>query len=478
MNSLKKYDLIVIGFGKAGKTLADKVASDGYSVAVIEKDNTMYGGTCINVGCLPTKSLVHRAKISESSWRINHHRTWEDNKQIFRDAIIEKDRMTTFLRGKNYQKLDTYPNVEIIDASASFENANEIKLVFNNGQEEIVEGKVIVINTGSQSRILTLPGFESNEHVHDSRSILNIHELPKRLAIIGAGYIGLEFASYFREFGSKVVVLQHDDRFLPREDSEDSAAVLQRLEKLGIQFIFNAKTNSLENITSKDDSELNLRLNYSVADDPYSIDVTNVLVAVGRSPLTDGLNLEAVGIETGRAGEVIVDDGLRTSVDNIFAVGDVKGGPQFTFISLDDFSIVYPQVKAMLENNTDRVINENHNRNNRPIYPNTTFIDPPYSRIGLSEEEAKAKYDNVKVKKMPAAAVPKAQVVQETDGFLKVIIDEETDLVLGAVLFCHESHEMINIFNLAINEGITATRLGQLIYNHPVMSEALNELLP
>lgn len=247
------------------------------------------------------------------------------------------------------------------------------------------------------------------------------------------------------------------------------------MEKLGVQFIFNANTESVDKIHG----EYPLRLNYTMStpgkESNQSMDLSAILVAIGRAPATEALNLEAAGVEKGPRGEVKVNDFLCTSQKHIFAGGNVRGGPQFTFISLDDYRIVLPQILGILEGSREE--KSSHILNQRPIYPNTTFIDPPYSRIGLSESEAREKYPNIRIRKMLAARVPKAQVAQNTDGFLRVIIDEDTDLILGAILFCHEIHEMINLFTLAMNENIPSKRLSQLIYNHPVMSEALNELL-
>lgn len=476
MNVSKDYDLIVIGFGKAGKTLADQVAPKNYKVAVIEKDKNMYGGTCINVACLPTKSLIHRAKLLEIATRMGICNI--DRKQFYKDSIAEKNRMTSIMREKNYHKLADNNNIDVINGEAHFVDENHIKVLYENGNEEVIFGKVIVINTGGKPRSLNLPGFEGNKNIHDSRSILELTKLPKHLGIIGAGYIGIEYSAYFRAFGSEVTVFQKNNRFLSREDAKGAAAVRDRLEKIGVKFIFNAKAESVEKLNDKS-KEYNISLKYSQntngVEEKKSLDFSELLIATGRIPYTEGLQLNNCGVKVGEQGQIVVDDSLRTSQNHIFAVGDVKGGPQFTFVSLDDFRIVLPQIMAILEKN-DLSYHLHHNKSERPVFPNTTFIDPPYSRIGLTEEEAKIKYNHVKIKTIPAAAIPKAQVVQETEGFLKVIINEDTDLILGAVLFCYESQEMINLFTLAINEKITATRLKDLIYNHPVMSEALNEL--
>ena len=238
MQAPKKYDVIVIGFGKAGKTLAAHVAAKGHTVAVIEKDPKMYGGTCVNVGCLPTKRLVHRAKVLETAARIGVENI--DRQKFYRDAIEGKDQMTTLRREKNYHNLADKPNIDVIQGVGSFVDPTHVKVTDADGGSQVIEGRVVVVNTGSRARTLNLPGFENNEHVHDSRSILDLKKLPKRLGIIGGGYIGLEFSSYFRSFGSEVAVLQPDDTFLAREEREDAEAVKERLEKLGVTFIFNA----------------------------------------------------------------------------------------------------------------------------------------------------------------------------------------------------------------------------------------------
>ena len=418
------YDLIVIGWGKAGKTLAAKLAAKGKKIAVEEENPKMYGGTCINVGCLPTKSLVHSAKLISQVKNYGIDGDYEFKNNFFKEAMKKKDEMTTKLRNKNFSILDTNKNVDIYNGKGSFISNNEVKVTTKDG--EVV-----------------------------------LKELPKKLLIIGAGYIGLEFASYFRNFGSEVSVFQFDESFLAREDEDEAKIIKEILENKGIKFYFNTSVKKFEDLGDS------VKATYIKDKEELVEEFDKVLVAVGRKANTENLGLENTSVELGKFGEVIVDDYLKTNAPNIWAAGDVKGGAQFTYVSLDDFRIIFPQI---LEGAKGRKLSD------RVLIPTSTFIDPPYSRVGINEKEAQRLGIAYTKKFALTNTIPKAHVINETDGFTKILINENNEII-GASICHYESHEMINLLSLAINQKIKANVLKDFIYTHPIFTESLNDIL-
>ena len=454
MENRTKYDAVIIGFGKGGKTMAGALGAAGKKVALIEKSDRMYGGTCINVGCIPTKSLVYRAGLAAAKGG-----SFEEKAAAYKAAMEQKEDLTTRLRGKNYQKLDSNPNITVIDGTASFQSPHVVE-VEKDGKTFQVEGEQIFINTGSSAFIPPIEGLKGNPYVYTSEGLLNLTELPSRLVIIGGGYIGVEFSSIYASFGSKVTILQDGDIFLPREDEEIAGAVRESLESRGIRVMTGVKVKALEQAEGK------ALVAVDNGKEVQKLEAEAVLVATGRRPNTAGLNLEAAGVEIGPRGGIVTDDSLTTTAPHIYAMGDVRGGLQFTYISLDDFRIVKSKVLG----------DGSYTLKERGAVPYSVFLIPPFSRVGLSEIEAVEKGYKVKVARLAAAAIPKAQVLEQPAGLLKAVIDEETGLILGAHLFCQESYEMINMIKLAMDAKVPYQVLGDTIYTHPTMSEAFNDL--
>ena len=454
MENRTKYDAVIIGFGKGGKTMAGALGAAGKKVALIEKSDRMYGGTCINVGCIPTKSLVYRAGLAAAKGG-----SFEEKAAAYKAAMEQKEDLTTRLRGKNYQKLDSNPNITVIDGTASFQSPHVVE-VEKDGKTFQVEGEQIFINTGSSAFIPPIEGLKGNPYVYTSEGLLNLTELPSRLVIIGGGYIGVEFSSIYASFGSKVTILQDGDIFLPREDEEIAGAVRESLESRGIRVMTGVKVKALEQAEGK------ALVAVDNGKEVQKLEAEAVLVATGRRPNTAGLNLEAAGVEIGPRGGIVTDDSLTTTAPHIYAMGDVRGGLQFTYISLDDFRIVKSKVLG----------DGSYTLKERGAVPYSVFLIPPFSRVGLSEIEAVEKGYKVKVARLAAAAIPKAQVLEQPAGLLKAVIDEETALILGAHLFCQESYEMINMIKLAMDAKVPYQVLRDTIYTHPTMSEAFNDL--
>ena len=451
---MRKVDAAVIGFGKGGKALAGALAAAGKTVALVEKSPKRYGGTCINVACIPTKSLVHSAALSAPQGG-----TFDERAARYAAAIDEKDRVTGLLRGKNYHKLADLPNVEVVDGTASFVDATHLEVERPDGMREAIEATQVFVNTGARPFVPPIPGVDG-PRVHVSETLLDVRTLPERLVVIGGGYIGMEFASLYANFGSQVTVVQDGEEFLPREDAEIAAAVLASLEARGIRVVRGADVRRIDD--GPDEALVTVAANG--AEEHLPADA--VLVATGRRPNVAGLNLEAAGVELTGRGAVRTDEHLRTTAPNIWAMGDVVGGLQFTYLSLDDFRIVRDDVLGDGARTTA----------NRGTVPYSVFLDPPFSRAGMTEQEARAAGLNVKVAKLPAAAIPKAQLLQKPTGLLKAVIDADTDLVLGVHLFCEESYEMVNTAKLAMDAGLPYQVLRDAVYTHPTMSEAFNDL--
>ena len=451
---MRKVDAAVIGFGKGGKALAGALAAAGKTVALVEKSPKRYGGTCINVACIPTKSLVHSAALSAAQGG-----TFDERAARYAAAIDEKDRVTGLLRGKNYHKLADLPNVEVVDGTASFVDATHLEVERPDGMREAIEAEQVFVNTGARPFVPPIPGVDG-PRVHVSETLLDVRTLPERLVVIGGGYIGMEFASLYANFGSQVTVVQDGEEFLPREDAEIAAAVLASLEARGIRVVRGADVRRI------DDGPDEALVTVAADGAEERLPADAVLVATGRRPNVAGLNLEAAGVELTGRGAVRTDEHLRTTAPNIWAMGDVVGGLQFTYLSLDDFRIVRDDVLGDGARTTA----------NRGTVPYSVFLDPPFSRAGMTEREARAAGLNVKVAKLPAAAIPKAQLLQKPTGLLKAVIDADTDLVLGVHLFCEESYEMVNTAKLAMDAGLPYQVLRDAVYTHPTMSEAFNDL--
>lgn len=435
------YDLIIIGFGKAGKTLAAYAASQGQHVALIEQSAKMYGGTCINIGCIPSKTLVHDGIEGAS----------------FGEAFSRKNEVVSALNNKNYNNLASIENIDILDYKAKFISNNAIALLDEAGNvKNRLTGDKIVINTGAQANIPNIKGIETTKNIYDSTSLLNIDFQPQELVIVGGGYIALEFASMFSNLGSNVTVLEYGNVMMPREDREVAELAIQDLRNKGISVYTNVETTAFSN---EGDATI-------VHTNQGDFKSDAVLLATGRKPNTDGLGLENTDINIGQHGEIVVNDKLQTTVEHIYAAGDVKGGLQFTYISLDDFRILQSQFFGDGTRTTE----------NRGLIPYTVFIDPPLSRVGLTATEAKVQGFNFLENKIYVNTIPRHKINNDPRGVFKVVINQDNNEILGASLYGKESEELINIIKLAIDQHIPYTVLRDNIYTHPTMAESFNDL--
>lgn len=448
---MKKIDYLIIGFGKAGKTLAAYLGTKGKKTVLVERSPKMYGGTCINVGCIPSKTLSLKANRKPYNE--------ENNAAYYEKSMKEKKQLISLLNQANYTKVSSVPNVKIVDGIASFVDEHTIA-VKNHGQVEHYYADTIFINTGSQAFIPPIEGLTLSSRILTSDELMDLEILPKQLTIIGGGFIGLEFAKTYAEYGSKVTILDHSTQFLSREDEDIAKEVQKSIEALGITLLLNTqvtKVSENDGITS---------ISYTRDGETFEIEQDYILVSAGRRPNIKDLNLENAGILLGERGNIQVNEFLQTNKKHIFAMGDVNGGPNFTYISLDDFRIV----KAYLEGNT------NYSTKQRAYIPTSVFLHPTLSRVGLNEKEARQQGYDIQVFKLPASMIPKAKIIGNQIGIYKAIVDKSTNKILGATLFAEESHEVINIIATAMSLNADYTQLKNQIFTHPTMAEALNDL--
>lgn len=492
-NTVVSVDIAVIGWGKGGKTLAAGLGKAGKKVAVIERSPMMMGGTCINIGCVPTKALVHQSDVARTlraSGVLNAEDVSAKDTQ-FAKAVKARDGLIDKVRAVNHQMLAEVDSVTLISGNARLAgregDLTQIDVELNDGGTVRVSAPAVVLNTGSVPVIpeaieeideeirnggadIALPEYAetatTERGIFTSTTIQHASPRPERLVIVGAGFIALEFASMFAGFGSQVTVVNRSPQILGHEDDAVRESVTEVLTGAGITFEHGATTLAVTGSRKEGDLAVKVR----VGSEEKTIPADGVLLATGRRPATDGLGLENVGIERGRRGEVPVDDFCRTTVPGIFAVGDVNGGPQHTYISLDDFRIVKDQLVGKGERKlSDRV-----------AVPATTFLTPPLSQVGLTAKEAQEQGYEVRVATKPVAAIkamPRPKTLGDARGVIHFVVDAASDLILGARLFHVDSQEVINLVALAMRAGVTASELRDGIWTHPSSTEALNEVL-
>ncbi|GAA1716308.1 FAD-dependent oxidoreductase [Kribbella yunnanensis] len=447
MNTLQA-DVAVIGFGKGGKIAAAALGRAGRRVVLIERSDSMYGGTCPNVGCVPTKALVHHS---------GRRRPDDSPQEWFEHAIGEVQQLTSTFRAGNYDALNNADTITVLTGTASFVDDHTIAV----GNDVRVVADTILINTGSEPVIPDIPGLRDSPRTVTNVDLVHGTQLPGRLAVIGGGYLGIEFASIYRRFGSQVTVLEASPRILGQEDDDIAEAAAGILAGDGVEIVTGAKVLEIRN----EDTVV-----YEKNGREHTITVDAILAATGRTPATAELRLDNAGVRVSERGAIEVDEYLRTSRPHIFALGDVNGGPQFTYISLDDSRIVLDQLLGAGKRSTaDRV-----------AVPKTLFMSPPLATVGLTEAAARAEGRPFKVAKQNVAdiiAMPRAYIVEETRGMMKFVIDADTDEILGAGLLSVDAQELINTVALAIRHRITATELRESIYTHPSSTEAFNDVL-
>ena len=445
-NAIETVDLLVVGGGKAGKSLAMERAKAGWKVAMVER--RFVGGTCINVACIPTKSLVNSAR------RLSDARTDEAFGIVGTEgAHVDLAKLRAHKEGivgamvGAHEKMFAAPGLDFIRGEARFTGERTVTIALEDGGERTIRGERVLINLGSRPARPAIPGlWESGAWTNEE--ILRLEELPSSLAIIGASYIGVEFASMMATFGVDVTLISSGDHVLPREDEDAARVVEAGLTSAGVRIVPGRAESA-----SREGNMTTLTLS-----DGSTVSAEAVLVAVGRVPNTDGIGLDEAGVELTDRGFIAVDEHLRTNVDGVYAAGDVNGGPQFTYVSFDDHRIILEDAwgadkgHAGARSTCGRVL------------PTTTFIEPPLAMVGMSEAAAVVKGYDVVVRSgliADMAIVPRPKILGQTDGMAKFVIDAKSDLILGATLFCPDAQELINAVAVAIRSGMTATELGE-----------------
>lgn len=448
-----KYDAIIIGSGQGGNPLAYRFADLGWQVALIERANV--GGTCINTGCTPTKTMVHRAQIAyyarnAARWGVHAENVTADLPTI----VAQKNNIVAGFRGGIQKKIGLHPNVHFYHGQARFTNAHQVQV-----GDALLEADKIFINTGGRPFIPGISGLDPAK-VLTNETLMEITALPEHLIILGGGYIGLEFGQMFRRFGSKVTIIHSQSQIVTREDPEIAAELQKILEAEGIEFHLNVHTNQILHENGE------VKLTAASLGGPMTISGTHLLAATGRRPNTDDLGLDKAGVETDKHGYIKVNFRLETSIPGIWAIGDVKGPPAFTHISFNDFQII----DANLTHGKNLTI---ENR----IVPYCVFTDPQLGGVGMTEKEARAAGRKLKIGKIPMSSVARAIERDETAGMMKVIVDAATDRILGASILASEGGELVHVLYTLMLGDLPYTVLKGAMFIHPTLAEGFFALL-
>jgi pyruvate/2-oxoglutarate dehydrogenase complex dihydrolipoamide dehydrogenase (E3) component len=458
MSTAQPYDAIVIGTGQGGKPLAGALAKAGWSVAVIEKDDRV-GGTCVVVGCTPTKTMFASARVAHLVGRAAEYGVRTGPTSVDQTVVRRRKRdiVDSFSTGSQ-KGLEQWETLDLIFGEARFSGSREITVQLNAGGEQILTAPTIFINTGTRNAVPPIPGLATVPFL-DSTSIMELDTAPEHLVVIGGGYIGLEFGQMFRRFGSRVTIIQKRSQLLAREDEDVAQAVAAILRDEGVDVLLD--TNATK-VASGDDA---MQINATGPEGEVHITASALLVAVGRRPNSDMLNLAAAGIRSDGHGFIEVNDRLETSSPGIYALGDVTGGPAFTHMSYDDFRIIRANV---LDNGSATTAGR--------MLPYAVFIDPQLGRVGLTERQAREQGLDYRVAKMPMTHVARSLEQDERLGFLKVLVDAETNQILGASILSHEGAEIMSMIQIAMMGRLPYTALRDGIFAHPSYAEALNNL--
>jgi pyruvate/2-oxoglutarate dehydrogenase complex dihydrolipoamide dehydrogenase (E3) component len=456
MNMSNQFDAIIIGSGQAGNPLARAFGKAGWKTALVER--AYIGGTCINYGCTPTKTMFNSARVAYLARRAADYGVHHGEVKVnLREVRERKQRVVDSFRESGLRGIESTENLTLFWGDARFKGPHEIEIKQNDGATRVLAGERIFINTGGRPDKPRLEGIDEVPTL-DSTSIMELDELPQHLLVLGGGYIGLEFGQMFRRFGSQVTIVQRVGQLLGREDPDVAEAVLKIMEEDGIKVMLDT-----EAVRLKVGAEISLTVRGSAKE--QTLTGSHVLVATGRKPNTEDLNLEAAEIDTDRQGNVVVNNKLETNVPGIYALGDVKGGAQFTHISYDDFRII----------RTNLIEGGNATTDGR-LVPYTVFIDPQLGRIGISEIEAKEKGRHFRVAKLEMTHVARAVEMSETRGFMKAILDAETNQILGAAVLGVEGGELMSMFEIAMMGKLPYKVLKDAIFAHPTLAESLNNL--
>jgi pyruvate/2-oxoglutarate dehydrogenase complex dihydrolipoamide dehydrogenase (E3) component len=448
------YDAIVLGSGQAGNPLSQDLADLGWKVALVERGEV--GGTCINTGCTPTKTMVASAQVAHyvrrsASWGVHTSGMRVDMARV---VDRKNHNVHEWRTGQESRIRERAEHLHLYRGQARFSAPHKISV-----KGEDLESERIFINTGTRPVIPDILGLQQTKFLTNA-SVMDLREIPDHLLILGAGYIGLEFGQMFRRFGSQVTVLGIGEHILPREDSDISDALREVLESEGMRFVLGARTKGI----SENDGQVELRFEAGGRED--LVRGSHLLVAVGRQPNSDDLGVETAGVELDEHGFIRVNERLETNVPGIWALGDVKGGPAFTHISFNDYQVVYGNL----------IQHKNVSTRNR-VVPYAVYTDPELGRIGMTEQEARASKRPLKIAKIPMNWVARAIEREETAGLMKIVIDAESDKILGAAVLSTDGGELVQMLMPVMMAGLPYTVLKDAVYIHPTLAEGFWTLM-
>ncbi|HLJ59622.1 MAG TPA: mercuric reductase [bacterium] len=456
----ERYDAIVIGSGQGGNPLAKALAAAGRKTAMIEREHV--GGTCINEGCTPTKTMVASARVAYLARRAAGYGVRTGRVTVEMGRVRQrKRRIVDAWRSGGARALRRTPGLDLIMGDASFTGSGTITVAQRRGRPRVLTADQIFINTGARPGRPPIPGLDGVP-VLDSTSIMELGAVPRHLLVVGGGYIGLEFGQMFRRFGSDVTIVHRNERLLDREDPDVAGEVEKILRQDGIKVLLRAETLR---VASGPGGGVRLSVRVAGGRASRALSGSHLLVATGRVPNTDRLNLGAAGIETDARGFVRVNERLETSAPGVYALGDVKGGPAFTHISYDDFRI--------LQTNT---LHDGSATTRDRVVPYTVFTDPELGRVGLSETEARARGGPIRVFTMPMSSVARALEMDEPRGLMKVVVDERSAQILGCAILGVAGGELMSMVELAMMGRLAYTALRDATFAHPTLAESLNNL--
>jgi len=462
MSDTERYDAIVIGGGKGGKTLAMYLGRRNEKVALIERDPMMIGGGCINVACIPTKTFIASARLVHSIRRAAEFGIKVEGVSVDWMGVRKRvEEVVTEMRALNLKNFTSFPSLDFILGTGRLVGPERVEVVQNDGQIRQLTSKRIIVDTGTRPATPDLPGLSEIPFL-TSDSIQKLEAIPSRLLVLGAGYIGLEFAQMMRRFGSKVTVLERGAQILGHEDAEIVEALVACLRREGVEFQLNATVEQVRQI-----SDAQVGVTFRTPKEKQEWTGSHVLVAMGRVPVTKDLGLATAGVETTAKGYIKVNDRLETNVPGIWAIGDVSGGPQFTHASLDDFRILRDNLFG----------NGSRSRNDRYV-PSTLFTDPELAHVGLTEKEAAARGLEFRVLQVPVTplTIPRAKTTGQLDGLLKATIEKSSQRILGCTILAAEAGEMIGTVQAVMIAGMPAAKLRDAVLSHPTMVEGFNAL--
>jgi pyruvate/2-oxoglutarate dehydrogenase complex dihydrolipoamide dehydrogenase (E3) component len=451
--SPEEYDLVILGSGTGGTIAAWTFAGQGQRVAVIERKYV--GGSCPNIACLPSKNIIHSARVASYVRRSAEFGIPKRDFTVDMSAV--RDRKRRMVSSWNEAYLGNYKKsgAEFIVGSGRFIGPKTVEVAIHDGTTRQLRGARVIINTGTRAALEPVPGLAEAQPLTHIEA-LELDELPEHLLVIGGGYIGLELSQAMRRFGSRVTVIERNSRLIHREDDDVTEAIQNLIAEEGIDIVLNAKIKS---VTGKSGQSVKMVIEQRGTE--KTLEGTHPLVAAGRTPNTAGIGLDLAGVELTGNGHIKVNEHLETTAPGVWAIGEVAGSPQFTHVSVDDFRVVYDSITGGKRVTTGRQI------------PFCLFTDPELARIGLSEKEAKAQGIPYRLFKIPMSAVMRSTTMSETRGFLKALVEIDSDRILGFTGFGVDVGDVVSSVQIAMMGGLPYTALRDAILTHPTLVEGL-----